>query len=228
MMGASGVSAPVLTSGEELREYLLGVVPLAPRSQAGSAAETALLRSLVDIRTAAPAVAVLPPPTWSDPDLRFFVRPEVARRLQDAALALPSDLRLGFWEGLRPVSVQQALWDTALAFLETQHPELSRVERELILERYVARPDSTPPHSTGCAVDIAPVDAFGRALGPTDAWGRLASEALAAALRKAGVFNYEPEWWHWSYGDDEWARANDCAPLSFEETLQFDGPGGGI
>src|SRR5436309_2933511 len=52
----------------------------------------------------------------------------------------------------------------------------------------------------------------------------------ARALRAAGMVNYQPEWWHWSYGDDEWARAYDCAPLSFATATHSDsvGPGDGI
>jgi D-alanyl-D-alanine dipeptidase len=183
----------------------------------------------VDIRKAAAGLFVLPAPQWSDPELRFLVRPEVAARLQRAASALPDDLRLGFWEGLRPLPVQQALWDSALSYLRAAHPELPREELEWTVERYVARPgDSPPPHSTGSAVDVAAVDAFGRVLNPADAWGRLGTELLARALRETGLANYEPEWWHWSYGDLEWARVYDCAPLAFAATPEFDGPGGGI
>src|SRR5690348_2081485 len=36
------------------------------------------------------------------------------------------------------------------------------------------------------------------------------------------------EWLHWSYGDAEWARAYDCAPLSVTSSPEFDGPGGGL
>ena len=53
---------------------------------------------------------------------------------------------------------------------------------------------------------------------------RILIEALAAS----GLTNYPGEWWHWSYGDAEWARVNDCAPLEFASPLDFDGPGGGI
>ena len=86
----------------------------------------------------------------------------MAARLGTAARALPSDLRLGFWEGLRPVAVQRSLWDSGLAFLRASYPTREGGELESMLERYVARPDgSAPPHSTGSAVDVAAVDAFG-------------------------------------------------------------------
>lgn len=181
------------------------------------------------MRRAAPGIVVLPAPAWSEPELRFLVRPEMAARLREAAEVLPSDVRLGFWEGLRPREVQRSLWDTALVFLRTSHPEVASSDLELEAERYVARPDGiAPPHSTGSAVDVAAVNAFGQVLNPNDAWGKLGTEVLARALRETGLANYEPEWWHWSYGDEEWARAYDCAPLSFASVSPFDGPGGGI
>jgi D-alanyl-D-alanine dipeptidase len=154
---------------------------------------------------------------------------EVAERLEAAAAVLPSDLRLGFWEGLRPLPVQRALWESGLEFLRGVNSHLSRQELELALEPFVARPDGpAPPHSTGSAVDVAPVDAFGCVMGPGDAWGRLAVEVLSRALRETGLASYDPEWWHWSYGDEEWARAYDCVPLAFARAPEVDGPGGGI
>lgn len=184
---------------------------------------------LVDIRTVAPDLVFLPAPPWSEPELRFRVHPEVATRLSQAAAMLPTDIRLGYWEGLRPLYVQEALWQTGLDFLRAAHPELTLEEVEAALEQFVARPSGgIPPHSTGSAVDLAPVNAFGQPLGPTDVWGRLATETLARALAAAGLANYQPEWWHWSYGDEEWARAYDCVPMDFATTAEFDGPGGGI
>jgi D-alanyl-D-alanine dipeptidase len=53
-------------------------------------------------------------------------------------------------------------------------------------------------------------------------------ESLARVLRETGLAHYDPEWWHWSYGDEEWARAYDCAPLAFSASPAFDGPGSGI
>jgi len=184
---------------------------------------------LVDVRTAAPRLVLLEAPPWSAGALRFLVRPEVAERLARAAEGLPDGFRLGFWEGLRPLAIQRALWREGLAFLVRECPHGPPAELEGELEHYVARPDGhAPPHSTGSAVDVAPVDAFGRVLGPVDAWGGLAVRTLAEALTTAGLVNYPCEWWHWSYGDAEWARANDCAPLEFSAAPVFDGPGGGI
>lgn len=214
---------------ERLRAYLMTAALPLLRQAPKAARLPAVPEGLVDVRRAAPSVLLLPAPPWSDPIRRFMLRPEVAARLEEAARALPSDLRLGFWEGWRPLAVQRALWETSLAFFRSAYPAAGQRALEALLERYVARPDGpAPPHTTGSAVDVAPVDAFGRVLGPGDAWGKLAVDTLARALRRTGLANYEPEWWHWSYGDAEWARAYDCAPLAFSSAVLFEGPGDGI
>ena len=220
---------------DQLRAHLMRMPAAAsargPRLESAGRAVTRIpvvTEGLLDVRRAVPSLLILPAPCWSDPELRFFVRPDLAARLRQATEVLPSDVRLGFWEGLRPLPIQKALWDTGLEFLRTTQPELDRAGLEAALERLIARPHGAPPHSTGSAVDVAPVDAFGRPLGPADAWGRLAVRAVARALSSAGLANYEPEWWHWSYGDEEWARAYDCAPLESSSAPEFDGPGGGI
>lgn len=217
-------------TAERLRAHLLALAPASrPVVRAGTREGVLIPRGLVDLRRIASGVVVLPAPAWSEPELRFLVRAEVAERLHQAAGSLPANLRLGFWEGLRPVSVQQDLWDASLAYLKSSYPEKGGQELEGMLEQFVARPTGKqPPHSTGSAVDVAPVDAFGRVLSPNDAWGRLAIESMARALHESGLANYQPEWWHWSYGDAEWARVYDCAPLAFADTPESAGPGDGI
>ncbi len=233
---------PIETTADCLRAFFMSgtalhpgpVAELAPRSgNCPTFPRNGCLASvpcgLVDVRDLAATLVQLPAPPWSEPELRFRVRPEVASRLARAAEMLPSDIRIGFWEGLRPLYVQQALWETGFDYLRRTHPELTVDALESVLEQFVARPSgAVPPHSTGSAVDLAPVNAFGQVLSPTDAWGRLANETLARALNAAGLANYTPEWWHWSYGDEEWARAYDCAPMAFATAPEFDGPGGGI
>lgn len=221
--GTNWISCEKSLAADRLRAHLMGC------AGAGAAGPRAVPAGLVDVRQVASGLVILDAPPWSDPELRFRLRPELAERLQRAAGMLPSDIRIGFWEGLRPLSVQRALWDRGLAYLRRLYPEAGAQDLEAELERYVARPErGVPPHSTGSAVDLAPVDPFGRVLTPDDAWGRLAVEILAGVLRDAGLAHYDPEWWHWSYGDDEWARAYDCAPLAFSCAPGFDGPGSGI
>src|SRR4051812_16049610 len=91
-------------AAEQLRAHLMALAPACPGrrpSPRRGPAPTVMPAGLVDIRREAPELVALPAPTWSEPELRFLVRPEMAARLGAAARALPSDLRLGFWEGLR-------------------------------------------------------------------------------------------------------------------------------
>lgn len=228
---ASPTGLLAANAAEDLRTYLMRLshgTDAAGLARANNAHSGCVPCGLVDIRNAAPSVRLLPAPSWSSPELRFLVRPEVAERLEQAASVLPSDIRLGFWEGLRPLAIQQSLWETSLTYLRTTYPTLQGAELEATLELFVARPVGRPPHSTGSAVDVAPVDAFGKVLTPNTSWGKLGTEILARALKNTGLAHYEPEWWHWSYGDEEWARTYDCSPLDFSVEPEFDGPGGGI
>ena len=226
-MSAEWMASERGNAADLLRTHLMAMPPA--RCFTPPVASPYIPTGLIDIRRAAPTLVLLDTPPWSDAELRFLVRPEVADRLRKAAEILPSDLRLGFWEGLRPVPIQRSLWDSGLSYLRALYPETAAEKLEAELEHYVARPDGcVPPHSTGSAVDVAPVNAFGEVLTPADAWGKLAVDALHSALRDAGMAHYQTEWWHWSYGDEEWARAFDCSPLPFAETAPFDGLGGGI
>ena len=80
-----------------------------------------------------------------------------------------------------------------------------------------------PPHTTGAALDLNLVNAGGESLdfsSPFELTDRAAAamnarglsevaranrQMLADALASAGLTNYAPEWWHWSYGDQGWA-----------------------
>lgn len=226
--------ASLASPGEaELADRLRAWLLRAPWHGSASDLETLPPPVLVDVRRIACSLVELPAPPWCAPHHRFLVRPEVAERLAAAAAHLPENLRLGFWEGYRPLRAQRLLWENGLTFMRSVHPGLPAAALEPLLEQLVAPPCCTrtgaaPPHSTGSAVDVAPVDAFGRVLTPDEPWGRFGIQVLAEALRAAGLASYAPEWWHWSYGDAEWARAHDCAPLPFAAPPADEGPGDGI
>src|SRR5947208_1381951 len=117
-------TAAAAATAEQLRAYLMALAPTAPLRE-GTAPH-----GLGQVQAAAPAVLLLAAPAWSDPRLRCLVRPEVAERLQRAAGMLPENLRLGFWEGLRPLAVQQALWRTGLEYLRGSYPHWSAADLE--------------------------------------------------------------------------------------------------
>lgn len=199
----SNLLQPSIQAAEQLRIRLMNYAPAVEQdSWRWRTANARASFGLVDIRRAAPQIAILPAPVWSASKQRFWVRPELASRLELAARALPAQWTLGFWEGFRPLTIQRSLWVAGLALLSDSHPELSQEQLENVLETYVARPTANAPHSAGNAVDVAVINASGQILDATTAAGRLGLAAMSRAMKSAGLSNYEPEWWHWSYEED--------------------------
>jgi len=149
---------------------------------------------LVDVRHYVSRLHVLDAPRWSLPQQRFNVRLEVAVRLGRAARRLPTGYSLGFWEGYRSLGVQRGLWETGLGLLREHYPQHGESDLETLLDTFIARPDANAPHTLGRAIDIALTDARGVVLESASDLG-----LLRDALESAGLTNYEPEWWHWSY-----------------------------
>ena len=194
---------PSIQAAEQLRARLMDIAPTQNQeSWRERAARSRASFGLTDIRREAPHIAVLPAPIWSASRQRFWVRPELAARLAQAARELPSPWTLGFWEGFRPLNVQRSLWEAGLSLLKESHPQLSQMQLENVLETYVARPTSNAPHSAGRAVDVAVIDRAGKILDATTSEGRIGLAAMSSAMKSAGLSNYEPEWWHWSHDED--------------------------
>lgn len=97
-------------------------------------------------------------------------------------------------------------------------------------------PQNVAPHPCGAAVDLTlthdgremdlgtPVNAtpadsanacFTSARNITDA-AREGRDILGTALSFAGLVNYPPEWWHWSYGDRYWAAVTGATQAIYE------------
>ena len=139
-----------------------------------------------------------------------YVRKEVAEALQKVQMELALEgLGLKIYDGYRPLSVQQRMWDLV---------------RD---ERYVSDPGkSKGKHTRGTAVDVTLVDRFGNELKmPTkyddfteqahrfgNIWGaeeRANSLKLEAVMKKHGFLPFPYEWWHYDYKD--WEQ---CPPLN--------------
>jgi len=159
------------------------------------------------------------------------VRAGVRERLFAAADALPKGVALVVFDGFRPLAVQRYLYETFRDDLRLRHPELDEGALAALLARFVASPNADPlrppPHRTGGAVDVYPVDAAtGVSLpmgtepdetAPASAtrWYEERPEApftthrrlLYHAMTGAGGFtNYLGEWWHYDFGNQRWAN----------------------
>ncbi len=150
-----------------------------------------------------------------------YVRSGVAKRLSEAAnllLAIDDSLSLDVTYGYRALQVQTKNFEKQKQRLSTQ---FSGEALDMAAHRLVARPD-VAGHPTGGAVDIqitktkVPLD-FGTSVGEfvEDSYtyspyigieamqGRM---LLRSVMMSAGFAPFDGEWWHFSYGDKEWAR----------------------
>ncbi|MFB6722984.1 M15 family metallopeptidase [Kribbella sp. NPDC056345] len=152
------------------------------------------------------------------------LRVGVAERLVRAQAALPTGVQLLVVEGHRPVALQQHYFDDHRAELAQAHPDWTPDVVFTEASKHVS-PPAVAPHPCGAAVDLtltkdgieldmgSPINATPEASAGAcfTAADNITAEArewrsvLGSALTEAGLVNYEPEWWHWSYGDRYWA-----------------------
>lgn len=169
---------------------------------------------------------------------RCWLRKTAAAMLVQAAEALPPGWSLLVYDSLRPLAVQQALYDEFRERLRKQHPDYTEQQLAEAIDGFVALPRRDflrpAPHTTGGAVDLTlcrqgePVpmgtgfdDFSPRAATrfleehPQDEAGQAALEnrrLLYHFLTRRGFVNYKGEWWHFSYGDRAWARQKETTP----------------
>ena len=158
------------------------------------------------------------------------VRTGVLDRLLVAQRALPPTVRLLIIEGYRPAALQRHYFDSHRADLARVHPDWSPRRLDAVASMHVSPPE-VAPHPCGAAVDLTLTDNgdeldLGTAVNatPTDSanacftaadniptGARDCRRVLCEALSDAGLVNYPPEWWHWSYGDRYWAAVTGAA-----------------
>lgn len=134
------------------------------------------------------------------------------------------------WDGYRTLATQKILYDNYWDELTSEHPEWSDEQLHKAVQIFVAPPSRDPtlpaPHNTGGAVDLTLVDAQGHELNMGTAFDEFNVKSytdhfkkgeqamtfhrnrtlLKRVLEEAGFRNYHEEWWHFSYGDQNWAR----------------------
>ncbi|MDQ3191468.1 MAG: M15 family metallopeptidase [Bacteroidota bacterium] len=151
---------------------------------------------------------------------RAFLQPDVAEKLVIAQHLLKSkfpEYSLIVFDAVRPVSVQQKMWD----ILDMPINEKTK---------YISNPKNGSLHNFGAAVDISIVDQYEDQLDmgtPYDYFGELAypikeqeflksgelsqeqinnRELLREVMIKAGFFNIQTEWWHFNSCTREQAK----------------------
>ncbi len=167
-----------------------------------------------------------------------LVRREVARRLAEAAEKLPEGCTIHIFDSLRSLKVQKALYDQFYAVAAAEHPQATPEELEAIIDEFVAIPvkrlDRPSPHATGGAVDLtlyrdgtpldmgtgfddfsplANTDALERACPPGLENARDNRRVLYHLMASVGLVNYSSEWWHYAYGERQWAVRTGMTPI---------------
>lgn len=151
---------------------------------------------------------------------RVFVREGVLERLREAARLLSAQetgLKLEVVYGYRSIEIQERLFAHHRASLQDT---LSGEELMAAVHRLVAVPDAAG-HPAGAAVDLqilkdgTPLD-FGTSIHEfapdtftfspfigRQAWDN--RQLLRRVMLCSGFAPFDGEWWHYSYGDKEWA-----------------------
>ncbi len=163
---------------------------------------------------------------------RVFVRSTVLQKLKLAARLLgnqDASLQLEVAYGYRALEIQAQLFKKYKARLA---PQLQGQELLAAVHRLVAVPEAAG-HPAGAAVDIQicrngePLD-FGTKLHQfvpdtftfspfvsTEAWANRL--LLRRVMLQAGFAPFDGEWWHFSYGDKEWAAYYDEQAALYEQ-----------
>ena len=164
---------------------------------------------------------------------RCFVRREVYEKLLQVQKMLPEGLSLRIWDAWRPFALQEELYHVYGAqILKSQGlTNASFEEKQQAISQFVSLPrpdrDYPPLHTTGGAVDVTLIDAAGRELNmgtPFDSFSEKSASdyykenpdldeeirnrrrILRNAMCSAGFTYLDSEWWHYDYGNREWAR----------------------
>lgn len=162
-----------------------------------------------------------------------YLRKSVYELLIKAEENLPEGYRLRIWDAWRPLSLQRELYETyRLDLIHTFNlSPLSQEEQESFISKYIAipseNPDLPPAHTTGGAVDLTLIDKNGNELDMGTCFDDFSEKAatdyfenqeyngtevqknrriLKEAMTRAGFANLPSEWWHYDYGNRNWAN----------------------
>lgn len=154
----------------------------------------------------------------------IYVRDTIAKKLARIEAALRErGYRLKIVYGYRHPEVQRKYFETRKAAVSEQYPELTSEVLDRYTHNFVAVPDIAG-HPAGAAVDLTLIDIDGKPIdmgtGIADYADEKKIKTFADDLTKEQIANrkllhdlmikedfapFYGEWWHFSYGDREWA-----------------------
>lgn len=156
----------------------------------------------------------------------LYARKTIIEMLKQAKNHLPKNLNFIIFDAYRPIKYQQMRFNTILNKIKSDNPDLTYYEARKEAFIYVFPPSNNPktppPHSTGGAIDLGLIDQQGNELDMGCEYGifndttytnnmlinvkqKENRKLLLTTMIKSGFTNYPGEWWHFSYGDREWA-----------------------
>lgn len=172
----------------------------------------------------------------------IFVRETLVEKLCEAQTLLgrlKSDCFLEVVYGYRHLSIQRQMYEKIECDLRSKSHYANDEDIKEQIHHFVAVPEVSG-HPTGGAIDIRILDAMGKPLDmgteahdfvknsyvyapfiSKRAWHN--RQCLRQCMTMAGFAPYDGEWWHFSYGDREWAKyyGKPCAiydQVSFQES----------
>ncbi|MGR8773894.1 M15 family metallopeptidase [Leuconostoc citreum] len=157
----------------------------------------------------------------------LYLRQGVYEKLITASNDLPSGYKFLIYDAWRDIKTQQALFDILYERHRQQNPNMTVNELQQLTLKIVALPSTNllkpSPHNTGGSVDLTIIDSVGRLLNmgtPFDEASiraqttyfddplnviRKNRQLLYNIMTRHGFTNYSEEWWHYDYGNQNWA-----------------------
>ena len=154
----------------------------------------------------------------------FRIRAQIYGMMHLVLDFLPSNLRLVISEAYRPLKRQRLLWQRIETQMRHDFPTADEQRIRDLCENFVANPDDGigSGHQAACALDVTLCTTDGTFLEMGTAMHEFNEKTqtivgglppqiienrhiLVNAMHRAGFINYPAEWWHYSYGDHQWA-----------------------
>jgi D-alanyl-D-alanine dipeptidase len=153
----------------------------------------------------------------------YLVRKQIYDMLVEASARLPKGLHFWAFEIYRPLKLQIQYWEEVVARMKVDFPNATQEEIEKKSEIYIAHPyKEGSGHQTGAAIDLTLCDDNGKLLDMGTEWRENVKKTatysteltkeqyenrniLLSTMIRSGFTNYFEEWWHYCYGELEWA-----------------------
>lgn len=152
----------------------------------------------------------------------ILLRKSVAHKIHKIANKLPEDVYLKIYSTYRSRITIYNNWKEIVDNIAKENPSMGRAEILKLASFKATNPKSLGGHETGGAVDVALCDANGNEFDYGTKYHEKSPanktkskhilkehkenrKQLLKVMKSQGFINYPYEWWHFSYGDANWA-----------------------